>query len=115
LHQKKKGNAPLTKGHKIGDNNMAKTRRLGNFTETNEKVEFTFMGWDGTGYNGEGKTQKVWRIAGDETKYICKWMPGYHAYCILSINENDRAKQTNLPKAYFVGDFEREEMETITL
>lgn len=49
---------------------MAKTRRLGNFTETNEKVEFTFMGWDGTGYNGEGKTQKVWRIVGDDQVHL---------------------------------------------
>lgn len=36
---------------------MARARKLGNFTETNEKVEFTFYGWDGTGYNIEDITE----------------------------------------------------------
>lgn len=93
---------------------MARARRLGNFTETNEKVEFAFYGWDGTGYNGEGKTQKVWRLPNDDTKYICKWMPRFRAYCILKIDEEYRAKETNLPTAFFVNDFEKEEMENIT-
>lgn len=114
LHQKKKRKRPLNQGsqiHKI----MARARRLGNFTETKEKVEFTFHGWDGTGYNGDGKIQKVWRLPNDDTKYICKWMPCFKAYCILKIDEEHRAKETNLPTAFFVNDFEKQEMENITL
>lgn len=89
---------------------MAKHRTLGCYTETKEKVTFTFGGWDGTGYNGEGKTQSVWRRPNDTSKYICKWMPRYHAYCILKIEESYKHAVSGLPHAFFENDFEREKM-----
>ena len=36
-----------------------------NFIETNEKITFTFGGWDGKSYNGETRTQTVY------TNHMC--------------------------------------------
>ena len=32
------------------------------FTKTNEKITFTFGGWDGKSYNGETRTQDVYTV-----------------------------------------------------
>lgn len=92
---------------------MTKRRILGCYTETEEKTTFTYGGWDGTGYNGEGKKQRVWRRANDTGKYVCKYMPCFHAYCILKIDESYKHPVTGLPQAFFENDYEHDVMKTV--
>lgn len=86
-------------------------KRLADFTETKEKVTFTYSGWDGTGYDGEGKTQRVWRRKNSEDKFICKWMPCYHSYCILKVDESYRHEKSGLPTVDFYCEFDPSMME----
>lgn len=86
-------------------------RRLGDFKETSKKVEFTTKGWDGKGYHGEGQRKNIWKREGDENVYVCMYRKEYHAYCLLKIDFNNRAKETYLPISDFYCDFEKEQME----
>lgn len=72
-------------------------KTLGNFTETRNKVTFTFGGWDGTGYNGETVTKNVWVLPNDDKQYVVKYMARYHAYCVLEV------APCNIPNTPFFG------------
>jgi len=50
------------------------------FTKTDEKVCYTFNGWDGKSYNGETRTNKVYRVdvAGYEDVRFVKVGKGLH-------------------------------------
>lgn len=50
------------------------------FTKTDEKVCYTFNGWDGKSYNGEARTNKVYRVdvAGYEDVRFVKVGKGLH-------------------------------------
>ncbi len=88
-----------------------KTRILANtFVETNKKELITFGGWDGTGYNGEGKMMKLWtseKFPND--KFICKWMSCYQAWCILKVTDF-KHKESGLPEVQYFIDFGKDEM-----
>ena len=50
------------------------------FTKTNEKVTFTFNGWDGKSYDGESRSASVYRtsIPGFENVRLIKVGKGLH-------------------------------------
>lgn len=86
-------------------------RAIYDFTETKEKVEITMNGWDGTGYDGEGKTMNVWvNKMVPNAKYVCKWMPSYEAYCILLVNFDRKHEKTGLPTVEYVNSFDRSKL-----
>lgn len=81
-------------------------RQISNFKETPKKVEITMAGWDGTGYDGEGKKMNVWTneyIPG--ATFVCKWMPCYKEFCFLQVDFNDKHEKTGLPKVHFTNSF----------
>lgn len=81
------------------------------FKETKEKVEITMGGWDGTGYNGEGKKMNVWvSETSPEKKFVCKWMPCYQEYCILVVDFDAKHEVSNLPTVSFYNSFPSEDM-----
>lgn len=92
-----------------------KTRILSDtFIETKEVIEITFLGWDGTGYDGEGKKMKVWTCNNDDKKYVCKWMPCYKAWCVLVVTD-EKHEKTNLPIVTFFADYESNRMRTTNI
>lgn len=81
-------------------------RTICNFKETSKKVEFTMGGWDGTGYDGEGKKMNIWTDDNmPDMTFVCKWMPCYQEYCILKIDFNEKHEVSGLPQAYFFNSF----------
>ena len=82
-------------------------RTLANsFKETKEKVEITMGGWDGTGYNGEGKKMNVWTSeTAPDKKFVCKWMARYKQYCLLVIDFDSKHEKTGLPTVSFYNSF----------
>ncbi len=86
-------------------------RRIANFKETSKKVELTMEGWDGTGYNGEGKKMNVWENdAFPNDIFVCKWMPCFRRYCVLKVNTSRKHSVSGLPTAYVVDDFSSDEL-----
>lgn len=98
---------------------MAKARRLGNFTETNEKVEFTFYGWDGTGYNASNLDKDEWV---KEWKKNGGVQAAYDWECAKRIKAEKAAKgaegeKTNMAKALIkkADQFNDEEMNRMAI
>lgn len=87
-------------------------RTLANsFKETKEKVDITMGGWDGTGYNGEGKKMNVWvSETAPGKKFVCKWMPRYQEYCLLAVDFDAKHEVSNLPTVSFYNSFSSEYM-----
>lgn len=86
---------------------MKTSRNISCFVETNKKVEFTYSGWDGTGYNGEGKKQNIWVIPGDGRQFVMRYMSCYKAYCFLEVT-NEKHEVSGLPVAQFYSSVAKE-------
>ena len=81
-------------------------RQIQNFKETSKKVEITMTGWDGTGYNGEGKKMNIWtNDRMPEAVFVCKWMPEYQEYCVLKVDFDNKHEKTGLPQVDFFDSF----------
>lgn len=96
---------------------MAKLRKCGCYVETNEKVTFTFSGWDGKSYHGEPCTKKVWKncTSNDEdAKYVVTYYPRHKVWVFHKIDGEHLHKESNLPTCYVVGDFPKDYMEVQT-
>ena len=48
------------------------------FIKTSENVTFTFSGWDGKSYNGEGQTKPVYTK--NSKRFVLAYSAFYHAY-----------------------------------
>lgn len=93
---------------------MAKLRECGSFIETNEKITFTFGGWDGKSYNGEPCTKNIWRDTnyhGKDKKFVVTYLPKYKVYMFHEINEVRFHDVSNLPTCDVVAEFDKNLME----
>lgn len=69
-----------------------------NFTETNEKITFTFGGWDGKSYDGETRTSKVYtHPMNPGKKFIKFYSRRFKEYTYHVVNENELHPITNVP------------------
>ena len=55
-----KNNNNIKNFYIMKQNKLEALAQANGFTKTNEKVTFTFGGWDGKSYNGEGQTKTVY-------------------------------------------------------
>lgn len=80
------------------------------FRKTNEKVTFTFAGWDGKSYNGESRTARVYRstIKGFEDIRFIKVGKAVH-YIIEDWLIEEKATGVKHPMASWVVDVLRKE------
>ena len=78
------------------------------FTKTNEKVRFTFAGWDGKSYNGESRTATVYRtdIKGYEDIRFIKVGKSIH-YIIEDSAVLEKATGESHPEANWTVDVKR--------
>ena len=83
------GSNPATEQHqntmiKIYDimetkqNKLEALAQTNGFTKTSEKVTFTFNGWDGKSYNGEGQTKPV--CIKNSKRFVLAYSAFYHDY-----------------------------------
>lgn len=86
-------------------------KRLGNYRETSRKVEFTMSGWDGTGYQGEGKKMNIWvNPLKPEGIFVCRYMACYKKWCVLKICKEQLHEISGLPIAFYEDSFGKEMM-----
>ena len=81
----------------------AKLAAMG-FVKTQNKVTFTFAGWDGKSYDGEGQTKNIYTHPMIKGEFIVAWAPAFRCYCIHKVSTDIHPK-SGLPKVYFHYDF----------
>lgn len=69
-----------------------------NFIKTNEKITFTFGGWDGKSYNGETRTQNVFtHPAHPGKKFIKFYSRKFKEYTYHMVDENELHEISGVP------------------
>lgn len=61
-------------------NKLEALAQANGFTKTSEKVTFTFGGWDGKSYNGEGQTKPVYTK--NSKRFILAYSAAYKVYIV---------------------------------
>ena len=59
-------------------NKLEALAQANGFTKTNDKVTFTFNGWDGKSYNGEGQTKPVYTK--NSKRFVLAYSAAYKVY-----------------------------------
>lgn len=59
-------------------NKLEALAQANGFTKTGEKVTFTFNGWDGKSYNGEGQTKPVYTK--NSKRFVLAYSAAYKVY-----------------------------------
>ena len=78
------------------------------FHPTQERIAFTFNGWDGKSYDGEARTARVWHttLAGYEDAEFVKVGKALH-YIDRDLPVREKSTGIQHPTAWWVADIQR--------
>lgn len=71
------------------------------FTKSKEKMVVTMGGWDGTGYDGEGKARQVYTSNWNPGKKFVKGRGSHGVWCFCLVREDQPHEVSGLPTAEY--------------
>jgi hypothetical protein len=74
------------------------------FEDTKKKEFVTFGGWDGTGYNGEGKNVPVYTHKENGKRYVRTYNRGWRCYHEITDQKHPASGAYKLDTCAFMGD-----------